>query len=51
MRRSRHTEEQIAFAWELVELGTPVPEVFRKMGISDSTLYHLHGKYGSLEPS
>ena len=37
MKRSRYTEEQIAFALKQAELGTPVSEVCRKMGVSDAT--------------
>jgi putative transposase len=34
MKRSRFTEEQIAFAIKQSELGTKVEEICRKMGIS-----------------
>ena len=37
MRRSKFTEDQIAFALKQNELGTSVDEVCRKMGISDPT--------------
>jgi putative transposase len=50
MKRSRYTEEQIAFALKQAELGTPVPEVCRKMGVSDATFY-WRKKYGGLGPS
>jgi putative transposase len=33
MKRSRFTEQQIAFALQQAEGGTPVGEVCRKMGI------------------
>ena len=39
MRKSKFTEEQIAFALKLAETGTPVDEVVRKMGITDVTFY------------
>ena len=51
MKRSRYTEEQIAFALKQSELGTPVPEVCRKMGVSDATFYNWRKKYGGLGPS
>nr|WP_097462131.1 IS3 family transposase [Mangrovitalea sediminis] len=51
MKRSRYTEEQIAFALKQAELGTPVPEVCRKMGISDATFYAWRKKFGGLGPS
>lgn len=51
MKKSRFTEEQIAFALKQAELGTPVSEVCRKMGISDATFYNWRKKYGGLGPS
>lgn len=51
MKRSRYTEEQIAFAFKQAELGTPVPEVCGKMGVSDATFYNWRKKYGGLGPS
>ena len=35
MKKTRYTEEQIAFALKQVETGTRVEEVCRKMGISE----------------
>ena len=37
MKRSRFTEQQIAFALQQAEQGTQVGEVTRKMGISEQT--------------
>lgn len=51
MKRSRYTEEQIAFALKQAVLGTPVPEVCRKRGISDVTFYAWRKKFGGLGPS
>lgn len=51
MKKSKFTEEQIAFALKQAELGTPVDEVCRKMGISDATFYNWRKKYGGLGPS
>lgn len=51
MKKSKHTEEQIAFALKQAELGTSVDEVCRKMGISDATFYNWRKKYGGLGPS
>ncbi len=51
MKRSRFTEEQIAFALKQTELGTKVEEICRKMGISDVTFYKWRQKYGGLGPS
>ncbi len=39
MKKSKFTEEQITYALKQAELGTPVAEVCRKMGISDATFY------------
>lgn len=51
MKKSRFTEEQIAFALKQAELGTKVEEVCRKRGISDATFYKWRQKYGGLGPS
>lgn len=48
MKKSRNTEEQIAFALKQAELGTAVAEVWRKMGISEATFYNWKKKYGGL---
>lgn len=39
MKTSRFTEEQIVFALKQAELGTSMPAVCRKLGISDATFY------------
>jgi putative transposase len=51
VKKSKFTEEQIAFALKQAEVGTPVEEVCRKMGISDATFYNWRKKYGGLGPS
>jgi putative transposase len=51
MRKTKFTEEQIAFALRQAELGTPAAEVIRKMGISDQTFYRWKRKYGGLGSS
>jgi len=51
VKRSRFTEEQIAFALKQQELGTSVEEICRKMGISDATFYTWKKKYSGLGPS
>lgn len=51
MKRSKFTEQQIAFALKQAELGTTVDEVCRKLGISDATFYNWKKKYGGLGPS
>jgi len=39
MKKSKFTEEQIAFALRQAESGTRVAEVCRKMGISEQTYF------------
>ena len=51
MKKSKYTDEQIAFALKQAELGTSVEEVCRKMAISDATFYNWRKKYGGLGPS
>ena len=51
MKRSRFTEEQISFALKQQEVGMPVEEICRKMGISDATFYNWKKKYAGLGPS
>ena len=48
MRKTRFTEEQIAFALRQAETGTPVVEVCRKMGNSEATYYNWKRRYGGL---
>lgn len=48
MKKSKFTEEQIAFALRQAESGTTAGEVCRKMGISEATFYNWKKKYGSL---
>ena len=51
MKRSKFTEEQIAFGLKQAELGVSVEEVCRKMGISEATFYVWRKKYGGIGPS
>ncbi len=48
MKKSKFTEEQIAFALRQVESGTTVAEVCRKMGVSEATFYNWKKQYGGL---
>ncbi|MLA08478.1 IS3 family transposase [Salmonella enterica subsp. enterica] len=45
MKKTRYTEEQIAFALKQAEIGTRVGEVCRKMGISEATFYNWKKKF------
>jgi putative transposase len=51
VKKSRYTEEQIAFALRQAEHGTSVKEVIRKMGISEQTFYRWKKKYSGLGTS
>ena len=51
MRKSRYTEEQIAFALQQAEDGTPVAEVCRKLGVTEQSFYRWKKKYGGMLPS
>ena len=48
MKKTRYTEEQIAFALKQAETGTRVEEVCRKMGISEATFYNWKKKFAGL---
>jgi putative transposase len=48
MKKSRYTEEQIAFALRQAESGTPVADVCRQMGVSEASFYLWKKKYGKL---
>jgi putative transposase len=51
VKRSRFTEEQIAFALKQQELGSAVDEICRKMGIAQATFFNWKKKYSGLGPS
>ena len=48
MKKTRFTEQQIAFALKQAETGTSVAEVVRKLGISEATFYNWKKKYGGM---
>ena len=48
MKKSKFTEEQIAYALRQAETGTKVSEVCRKMGVAEATFYNWKKKYGGL---
>jgi putative transposase len=51
MKRSKFTEQQIAFTLQQAEAGASVEEVCRKMGVSQATFYRWKKVYGGLMPS
>jgi len=51
MKKSQFTDQQITFALQQAEGGTPVEEVCRKMGISQATFFRWKKAYGGLMPS
>jgi putative transposase len=48
MKRSRFSEEQIAYALRQVEAGTPPADVCRQLGVGESTFYLWKKKYAHL---
>ena len=48
MKKSKFTEEQIAFALKQADTGTKVTEICRQLGISQATFYAWRKKFGGL---
>jgi len=48
MKRSKFSEEQVAYALRWVEAGTPVGDVCRQLGVSEATFYAWKKKYTHL---
>lgn len=48
VKKTRYSEEQIAYALKQAETGTSVAEVIRRMGISEQTFYRWKKLYGGL---
>ena len=48
MKRSRFSEEQIAYALRQTESGTAVADVCRQIGVSEATFYVWKKKYAHL---
>ena len=48
MKKSKFTEEQIAFALRQEDTGVSVEEICRKLGVSQSTFYAWKKKFSGL---
>ncbi len=48
MKKSRFSDEQIAYALRQAEAGTPIAEIVRKLGVSEATFYAWKKKFGSM---
>jgi putative transposase len=48
MKRSRYSDEQIAYAVRQAKTGTAVADVCRQLGIGDATFYVWKKKYANL---
>ena len=51
MKRSRYTDEQIAYALRQAESGTAVADVCRQLGISEATFYVWKKRFGHMGES
>ena len=51
MKRSKFSEEQVAYALRQVEAGTPVGDICRQLGVSEATFYVWKRKYAHLAVS
>ena len=51
MKRSKFSDQQIAFVLRQTEEVTAVGEVCRKAGVSEAAFYKWRKKYGGLMPS
>ena len=51
MKKSKFTEQQIAFTLRQAETGTKVKDIIRKLGITEQTFYRWKKQYGGLAPS
>ena len=50
MRKSRFSIEQIVAVLRQVEMGMPVADVIRRIGVSEQTFYRWKKEYGGLQP-
>ena len=50
MKSKRYSVEQVVSALKQHELGTPVADIARKLGVAEQTFYRWKKQYGGLEP-
>ena len=50
MKSNRYSVEQVVAALKPPELGTPVADIARRLGISEQTFYRWKTQYGGLQP-
>ena len=48
MKKSRFTEQQIAYCLRQAESGVPIEEITRKMGITQATFYRWKKKFAGM---
>ncbi len=48
MKKSRFTEQQIAYALRQAESGVPLEEITRKMGVTQATFYRWKKKFAGM---
>lgn len=51
MKRKRYSVEPTVATVKQHELGTPVADICRKLGIAEGTFYRWKQQYGGLEPN
>ena len=51
MRKSRYTQEQIAYAVRQADAGVPIAEIVRKYGIAEAKFYRWRRKFSGLGAS
>jgi len=48
LKKSRFSDEQVAYALRQAEAGTPVADIVRKLGVSEATFYAWKKKFGAM---
>ena len=51
MKRKRYSEEKIISILKEHEAGAPVPDIARRHGIAENTIYRWKSKFGGMEVS